>query len=101
MLLQGESLMSYALEYTGNWWIGATLYDLRKVRELWPKIILAGTALDLSLHLHLGLVPEGKVFLRPPWISSRVSIPDRKADEMVSILPNAVQDLQSSFGGST
>jgi glycosyltransferase involved in cell wall biosynthesis len=64
-ILSGKALQSYALEYSGDWFNGATLYNANIVRELWPKVILAGTALDLSLHLHLSLCPGSRIFFTP------------------------------------
>lgn len=64
-ILTGEALMRYGLEYSGEWFNGSTLYSTNIVRELWPKVMLAGTALDLSLHLHLCLHPSSKVFFTP------------------------------------
>jgi Glycosyltransferases involved in cell wall biogenesis len=64
-VLSGEALLRYALEYSGDWFNGSTLYSAHIVRELWPKVMLAGTTLDLSLHLHLSLLPGSKVFFTP------------------------------------
>lgn len=64
-ILFGDALFSYVLEYTGEWWIGATLLDTQKVRELWPKVMMAGMALDFALHLYLSILPHSRVFVTP------------------------------------
>lgn len=61
----GRELVAYALGMTGEWFNGATLYKLDIVRSVWPYAMMAGTALDFSLHLRLSLLPEASVYFIP------------------------------------
>jgi glycosyltransferase involved in cell wall biosynthesis len=61
----GKGLVAFALGMTGEWFNGATLYDLDKVRSVWPYVVMAGTALDFSLHIRLSLIPGASVYFLP------------------------------------
>ncbi len=62
---RGRELVAYTLGMTGEWFNGATLYNLEIVRSVWPSVMMAGTALDFSLHVRLSLLPGASVYFLP------------------------------------
>jgi len=59
---RGRELVAYTLGMTGEWFNGATLYDLETVRSVWPYAMMAGIALDFSLHIRLSLHPGASIY---------------------------------------
>lgn len=43
---RGRDLIAFALGIIGEWFNGATLYNLDVVRSIWRHVMMAGTALD-------------------------------------------------------
>ena len=62
---RGRDLIAFTLGITGEWFNGATLYNLDVVRSVWPYVMMAGTALDFSLHIRLSLIPGASVYFLP------------------------------------
>lgn len=60
-IFSGEALINFTLGFTGEWFNGATLYKASVIQPLWNKILTAGTAVDLNLHIHLALIPDAKI----------------------------------------
>ncbi len=61
-IFSGADLICLTLGFTGEWFNGATLYKAPVLQSLWSKIIFAGTALDLTMHIYLSLLPNAKIF---------------------------------------
>lgn len=64
-IYRGKELIGFALGRTGEWFNGATLYNLEMVRSVWPHVMMAGTSLDFSLHVRLSLLPEASAYFLP------------------------------------
>ncbi len=61
-IFSDKDLIDLTLGFTGEWYNGATLYKASMIQPLWNKIIFAGTAVDLTMHIHLSLMPDAKIF---------------------------------------
>lgn len=69
----GERLIQFTLGITGEWFNGATMYRADALRAVWDKAILAGTALDLAMHILLAIEENAKiVFIPEPQMWLRV-----------------------------
>jgi glycosyltransferase involved in cell wall biosynthesis len=72
-ILSGEDLINLTLGFTGEWFNGATLYKTSVIQPLWNKILTAGTAVDVNMHIHLALMPDAKIaYLSPSDMLLRI-----------------------------
>lgn len=60
-VFSNDHLVDLTLGKSGEWFNGATLYKTTVVQSLWNNVMFAGTALDLTLHIYLSLMPDAKV----------------------------------------
>lgn len=61
-ILFGRELIEFTMASSGEWFVGATLYRTSIVRSMWNKICVAGPALDFSMHVHLSLLENARIY---------------------------------------
>lgn len=65
VLMKGTGLIKFILGFTGEWFNGATLYRTQIVQSLWNWVMMAGIALDFSLHIRLGMISDAGILFLP------------------------------------
>ena len=89
-VLSGKALIDLCLGVTGEWFNGATLYKTSLFRSLWHKVMFAGTALDIAMHIQLSLLPNAKLlFLSTSDMYLRVHPGQESISNQISLAESA------------